>query len=91
MRHEHDGQATLAVEPRDRLHDRRRRAGVDAGGRLVEQQELRLGGERPRDQDALLLAAGQRPERMRRERGESHLGQAFGRAPPLATAHRPER
>ena len=33
---------------------------VDAGGRLVEEEQLRLAGQRSRDQRALLLAAGQR-------------------------------
>ena len=33
--------------------------GVERGERLVEQQDRRLEGERPRQRDALLLAAGQ--------------------------------
>ena len=33
--------------------------GLDAFGRLVQQQHLRLGGERARDRELLLLAAGQ--------------------------------
>src|SRR5690606_41650215 len=37
------------------LDDRR----LDALGRLVEQQHLRLGGERARDRELLLLAAGE--------------------------------
>ena len=34
-------------------------AAVDAGGRLVEQEQLGAGGEGAGDEDALLLAAGE--------------------------------
>ena len=33
--------------------------GVEGGGRLVEQDQLRIHDECPRDADALLLAAGE--------------------------------
>ena len=39
-----------------------RRRGVDAGRRLVHEQEVGLAEHRARDEDALLLAAGQLPD-----------------------------
>ena len=47
--------ADLVQQPRDVLDDR----GLDAFGRLVEQQHLRIAGERARDRELLLLAARQ--------------------------------
>ena len=41
------------------VEDRARRLRVERGGRLVGEQHLRVGRERPGDADALLLAAGQ--------------------------------
>ena len=47
--------ADVPQQPRDVLDDRR----LNALGRLVEQQDLRIAGERARDRELLLLAAGQ--------------------------------
>src|SRR3954466_4769812 len=47
--------ADVAQQPRDILDDRR----LDAFGRLVEQQDLRIARQRPRDRQLLLLAARQ--------------------------------
>src|SRR4051812_14530325 len=42
----------------DQLFDGRRGDGIERGGRLVEEQQLRIRGKRARDAQALLLAAG---------------------------------
>ena len=52
------------------------RAGVDAGGRLVEQQQLGLVQHAGREREALLPAAGQRAGELRRAAAEA---QAFDR------------
>ncbi len=51
--------ATLLAQPHDQLLDRRGGDRVERRARLVEQQHLGLGGERPRDAQPLLLAAGE--------------------------------
>ena len=56
---EDDRQAALAVEAQDDLLDLLDDRWLDAFGRLIEQQHFRLGGERARDGELLLLAAGQ--------------------------------
>ncbi len=73
--------------------------GIERGGRLVEQHDLRLHGERACDGDALLLAAGQ-PRRIdvalvgQADLGEQRLGdarpprRAAGRAPASAPRSR---
>ena len=72
------------MQAADRRHDRVLGRGIDAGGRLVEQHDLGLDGERARDQHALLLAAGERPERLVRERREPDLRETVERAGALA-------
>src|SRR5215510_4803406 len=47
--------ANVAKETRDVLDDR----GLNALGRLIEQQYLRITGKRPRDRKLLLLSARQ--------------------------------
>ena len=47
----------------EQAEDLRLRADVDAAARLVEQHRLRLGGQHLADDDLLLVAAGQRPDR----------------------------
>ena len=54
-----DGDALLAVERHQRLHDLVRGAGVEIAGRLVGEQQARSVDQGPRDGDALLLAAGE--------------------------------
>ena len=58
VRHEHDGDA-LAVQLLEQAQDLVRGAAVEGAGRLVGEQQARAVHERPRDRDALLLAAGQ--------------------------------
>ena len=57
---EQDREAEVAAQPRDQARSRScRLLGVHARGGLVEQQELRVGGERPRDLEPALVAVGQ--------------------------------
>ena len=52
---EHGGAG--AVDPVEQLHDPDRGLGIEVPGRLVREQQRRMVDERPRDRDALLLAA----------------------------------
>ena len=54
-----DGDAELAVDPLQQREDVGGRLGVERAGRLVGEQDVGLGRERPGDADALLLAAGE--------------------------------
>src|SRR5690606_9215124 len=56
---QHHGQAQLTVDARQQVEDLAGGLRVESTGRLVAEQDLRLGGQRPGDADALLLAAGQ--------------------------------
>ena len=58
-----DRRAELLVETREQRRKRLLRLNVDAGGRLVEDEQRRLGGQRLGDERALLLAAGERLQR----------------------------
>ena len=51
--------AALARQLDDQIHHRLLRRDVEAGGRLVGDQELRIAGQRQRDDHALAHAAGQ--------------------------------
>ena len=53
-----DGRA-VPQDPAERLPQRRGDGDVERGHRLVEQQEPRLGGQRPGDRDALGLSSGE--------------------------------
>ena len=57
--HEQDGFA-VAREAGDDLVDLRRDPRLDAGGRLVDQQHLRVAHQGARDLQLALLAAGER-------------------------------
>jgi hypothetical protein len=60
---QHDGGAELVVDVEHEAAHVLLFLQVHAGHRLVQQQELRLGGERARELDALLQAVGQAPDR----------------------------
>ena len=66
---------------------------VHPGRRLVEQQEGRIGGERPRDLDAALVAVAQAGAQIvgaprQAEFGEQRVGLAAGRAQAVAVRER---
>ena len=63
-RHVPSSRVQLGEQRRERLL----RVDVDAGGRLVEHEQVRLAGERLRDERALLLAAGEASRAARVER-----------------------
>src|SRR5438093_1752457 len=58
MRDEHTGHVQLVVEPPEPLAELLAHPGVERSERLVEEEHLRLGGERACERDALALAAG---------------------------------
>ena len=63
-------------------------ADVDAARRVVEQQQLGIGGQPAGDQRLLLVAAGQRGDRLQ-QRGGAHRQPGDGgkrRAPPRSAA-----
>src|SRR6266702_770188 len=55
---EHVGQAELVLKVAHQIEDLRLHGDVERRSRLVADDELGVGGERPRDCDALALAAG---------------------------------
>ena len=55
-----DHERVVALQLVHQVLDRGGRDRVERGGRLVEQDHLGLDGERARDAEALLLAAGER-------------------------------
>src|SRR4051794_35213290 len=57
---EQDCEATLA-DVGKRLEDQVDHTGRQAERRLVEEQDLRIRNQRPRDRELLLLPAGERP------------------------------
>ena len=59
MRDEQIGQAEIALELLQKIHDLRAHAGVESGNRFIGHDELRLQGERAGDADALPLASGE--------------------------------
>src|SRR5438067_11305483 len=67
MRDLHDGGAAL-VERAEQLHDFFALRRVQVAGRLVRENDLRIGDDRARDADALLLTAR---ELAREERSEA--------------------
>ena len=65
---------------------------VEPGDRLVEQQQVRLGGERLGDEHPLLLPAGQVAERLADERGRHPCARRPARSPARSSARsRPSR
>ena len=55
----HDREPELVAQADDEVHQRARLGGVEAAGRLVEQQQPRLPGQRPRHLQPLLAAERQ--------------------------------
>ena len=67
------------------------RLRVEAGGRLVEEQDARIVHQRRRDAEALLLTAGQRPHLALRLLGQLHLGEQAHRVGTARPYRRPNR
>ena len=61
MLDEQDGDAAFVAHPADEAHHVRAFAGIHAGHRLVQHQQARPGGERPRHLEPPLLAIGEVP------------------------------
>jgi hypothetical protein len=59
VRHHDHRDALIAIEAGDQIHDLAAGLGIEVAGRLVGQKNGRIGHDRARDGDALLLAAGQ--------------------------------
>jgi hypothetical protein len=56
-----DGQVQLGLDPAEEGHHGGRLGRVHSGSRLVEQQQLRFGRQRPGDLEAPLVAVGEVP------------------------------
>ena len=80
VRDEHDGDAALDVEPLEDAHHLDAGARIEVAGRLVGKQQRRVVHQRPRDRDALLLAAGQLIRMMAHAVREADRLQRLGRA-----------
>ena len=57
--HHDDGLAMVAIEDAQEFEDLIAGLPIEVAGRLVTEQEHRIAHDRPRDPDALFLAAGQ--------------------------------
>ena len=64
MRHQNDREAAIPIERHQGFHDVVRCARIKIAGRLVGQQHGWRVDQRPRDRDALLLAAGELARRV---------------------------
>jgi len=65
----------LAMQSRDQLKNQFPGAAVEIAGRLIGQQDLRLGDERPCQRQPLLLAAGKLSRTMMPACFQSYLAQ----------------
>ena len=84
MQHHHDGPAALAVEPGDQVEHLDLVGEVEVRGRLVEQQQVGVLGQRHRDPGPLALAAGELVERTVAQGARCRSS----RAPPRRPARR---
>ena len=84
---EHDDRQALAGERAEQLVEVVLRADVDAAGRVVEQEDLRAEREPARDDHLLLVAAGQRRDRiLRRARARSRADRRTSEADAATSA-----
>ncbi len=83
-----DGDFLLAVETDQKVHDLVAGLGVDIAGRLVGEEHVGFGHDRPGDGDALLLTAGELARGVMGARFEADPRQRFhGERPALPVAH----
>ena len=59
MGHHDDGLAELSMQRLKQRQDLIGRRSVEIAGRLIADQQARIGNQRPRDGDPLLLATGE--------------------------------
>ena len=87
VRDHHDGLAVVAVERLQQIENLVAGLAIEIAGRLVAQQQRRVGDDGAGDADALLLAAGQLPRVVLRAIGEADDLQRDRRAlAPLGSA-----
>ena len=91
VRDQHHRQVVRALEPLDQLEQHALRGGVHRAGGLVEDQEFRLGGDGPCDQDSLVLPARERIERPLGEIAHADLLQRLAGALAVLGAEAPHR
>src|SRR5882672_6519318 len=88
--HQDQGHVALAIEMVEQGVEARLGLGVHPAGRLVQDQQLGLGDQRPRDQHPLLLAGRQRADARGRVRGHPHLAEHLRDALAFRAADAPE-
>lgn len=85
--HQHRG--PRSVEPAEQIHDVARQGGVEVAGRLVREQQLRLGHDGARDAHPLLLATRQGRRKGLLPMQQTDLAQRRAHAPPHFLTGRP--
>ncbi|SCF76177.1 hypothetical protein GA0115255_105493, partial [Streptomyces sp. Ncost-T6T-2b] len=75
---DHEHRAAVVGEAAQQLHDIAVHARVEAGGRLVQEDQRRLGEQLQGDRDALALAAGERGDLLVLVDVELELGEDLG-------------
>src|SRR5258705_572726 len=91
LAHQDQGHVALAIEMVEQGVEARLGLGVHPPGGLVQDRQLGLGDEGPRDQHALLLARRQRADPRARVRLHAHLAEHLRDAPTLGPADPPEK
>jgi hypothetical protein len=71
----HHGDALVAVEGGQQVHDLAAAGGVEVAGGLVGEEQRGPGDQRPGDRHPLLLAAGELGRAVVLPAGEAHRGQ----------------
>ena len=84
VRHQHQRRPARAVDVEQQLDDRLPGGAVEIAGRLVGEQDRRIVGERPRDRDALLLAARELRRVVMAAIGQTDFVEQLLRARPAA-------
>src|SRR6185312_10459811 len=82
VRHHHNGDSLLPVQALENGHDFDAGPRIERAGGLIRQYDLRIVDQRPRNGDALLLAAGELIRMVIRAVGQSYRGQSLQGARP---------